>query len=633
MNKDEIAVGGAASASVEEDVFALIPLPGGGGNTRVDTGNLVMSRQAGMVDGQFRLDTGTAARKVTCFVDAREGDVTEPIAVRIRYVGQGGAVSAASAATSVGANAGELEVPIVVGAVDGVLDPDRIGVKVTIPNYQGKVENDVVTLHWRASIAPFEDYFTVFGPLVGIPFDFNIDTQRFVKPNEGTTVDVSYSVSLAGVDKGSSVVTSVAIGEVSTEPGEVLPPDIEGVSNGVLNLATVLPGGAPATVAPYEGMKNGDIVFIEITDMDDVVLWDTSKRIPQESPVNQPVPFAIPRATLYELSGRTIKVFTLVFNGPGDPLRSTALPIRVLAPLTDLPPVEVPAAQGNSLDPEAVTGEFVKVVVKPYPGAAEGDTIRFRWVNASGNPAPFEGTDTVPANPQQDYEFDVPRAHVDLNIDKTATLSYTVTRGSDTPKPSDSFTLYIGEAFEAEASLDATGKQYIVAEKLPTVVPEFGTYLREARFGTAPYRYTSSDESVASVDNAGLVVARGKNGTVTITATDSANATRSYPITVKGVVQLFFVSASASFAGAKDACETAGARVPTVEEMKAFWRCYYPSTGPVATYMDWLSYLFWTATIIGGGTANAYDLNGSSEQGNVTGKDEKDFLQVVGVYP
>ncbi|MFJ2993973.1 Ig-like domain-containing protein [Pandoraea sp. NPDC087047] len=633
MDKDEIAVSGAPSEAGEDEIFALIPLPDGERNARVDTGNLVVSRQAQMVDGQFRLDTGAAARKITCYVDAPEGEVTDPVAVRIRYIGRGGP-GAQSSAMSLGTSAADLEAPTVIGAVGGVLNPDLLQVKVSVPNYDGKALNDDVTMHWQAVNAPFEDEFKVSQPFLTIPIEFTVRSP-YIKPNEGTTVNVSYSVkSSSGASKGDSIVTSVAIGEQTVEPGAVPPPEIEGVSGGVLNLATVPSTGAPATVEQYEGMGNGDTVYIEITGQDGSFLWDTYKRIPQDSPVGQPVPFVIPKAELQKLSGRAILVSTRVFGGGGgDPRESIALPVRVLEPLGELPVVEVTGAQGNALDPEAVTGPFVEVVVKPYPGIAEGDTIRFRWVNATGAPPTFDETEVAPANPQQDYVFEVPRAHVDQNIDKTATLSYTVVRGTDAPKPSVPMTLYIGEAFEAAATLDATGKNYILAEKPPLEVPEFGTYLREAKFGTAPYTYASSDESVASVDNTtGQVTARG-NGSATITATDSTGDALSYPITVTGVLQLFFVSPSASFSGAQAACDAAGLRVVTLDEMKAFWRTYYPSTGPVAAYMEWLSYPFWTGTTIGAGTAYSYDLNGSSEQGNASGRNEADFMQVVGIAP
>ncbi|WP_254915964.1 hypothetical protein [Pandoraea sp. PE-S2T-3] len=306
--------------------------------------------------------------------------------------------------------------------------------------------------------------------------------------------------------------------------------------------------------------------------------------------------------------------------------------MRILEPVGELPVVDVPLAEGGSIDPDAVIGPSVAVVVKPYQGIAEGDVITLTWTNASGVPAAFVETVTVGGTPQQDYVFDVPRAHVDQNRDQSALLSYTVKRGGGAPVASDALTLFIGEAFEAAVSVDATGKGYLVAEKPPLVVPAFATYTREGKFGTGPYTYQTSDADVAQVNNAGVVVATG-NGSATISATDSLGQTRSHSLTVVGIRQVFFVSASANFAGAKVACTAAGLDMVSLDDMKAFWRGYYPSTGPVAGYMGWLSYLFWTGTQIGAGTAYAYDLNGGSEQGNATGRNEADFLQVIGIAP
>ena len=453
---------------------------------------------------------------------------------------------------------------------------------------------------------------------------------NYIAANDRGTVEIWYGVVHSAGGDDESIRLTLEIGEQPGEPGDVDPPEIEGVQNGVLNLESVPRDGALATVMQYPSMREYDVVYFSIRT--DVIEWEDGVPI-DELQVGKPVEMTIPRFELERVSGREVKLKTVVIHTVGgDRIESAASPIRILAPVGDLPEVDVPLADGESLDPEQVTGPSVQVVVKPYTGVAVGDVITFTWTNASGAPAPFVGTQTADDPPQHDYVFEVPSAHVDQNVDKAATLSYTVARGAAQPKPSASLTLYIGEAFEAAATLDATGKHYILAEKPPLAVPEYGTLLREAKFGAGPYVYRSSDETVASVDAAGRVTARG-NGTATITATDSGNQSRSYPITVAGVVQLFFVTASANFAGAQAACASANLRVPTLDEMKAFWAGYYPSVGRVAAYMEWLSYPFWTGTTQGAGLAYAYDLNGDSEQGNVIGRNEADFMQVVGIFP
>lgn len=377
-------------------------------------------------------------------------------------------------------------------------------------------------------------------------------------------------------------------------------------------------------MAPYEGMGIGDIVFIDINDS----AWEDYVMILHAVQVGQPVSFVIPKAELQRYSGTTITVGTVVANN-GELIESNRLSIRVVEPVGELPVVRVTGAIGNSLKPEDIVGNFVEVIVGPYPGIAEGDRITFRWVNASGSPAPFEATRDVGATPAQDYVFEVPRAHADQNQDLSATLSYIVTRGT-AQTPSDPFVLWFGEAFEAPHDVDMSIYRYIVGKKAPVSVPAFARLSREAKFGTAPYRYESTDPTLASVDSAGNVTFLG-SGTVQISATDNRNETRSFTLTIRGLKRMFFVSPSADFAGAAAACAAAGLDVPTIDDLKAFWVTYFESSGPVAIYMGWLSYLFWSGTPLGAGTAYAYDLNGLDEQQNAKGRNEADYYQVVGV--
>ncbi|VVE80059.1 hypothetical protein [Pandoraea sputorum] len=510
---------------------------------------------------------------------------------------------------------------------NGMLDPGLPRTIVKVPNYAGKAVGDQVGLVWDApESGKYTDSFPISEPSLNDPVEFRVQGTQ-IRPNEGRAVLVHFTVSRGGVIVETSDVVSVPIGEQIPEPGDVEPPAIEGVAGGVLNLADVPDSGAIATVAPYAGMAVGQIVFIDINDSD----WEAFVIISNAGQVGQPVSFTIPKSALQKYSGTTITLGTVVTGHENGTIESNPLQVRVLEPVGELPLVSVPGAIGNSLLPEDIVGDFVEVVVAPYPGIAEGDKITFRWVNASGTPAPFQQEVTVSGTPQRDYVFEVPRNHADLNKEKSASLSYIVTRGT-TQSQSEAFVLWIGEAFEAPLTVDLSRFRYIVGEKPPVAVPDYAQFKREAKFGTAPYNYVSADESVASIDSAGVVTPMG-NGAAQISATDSRNETRSFTITVSGLKTIYFVSPSANFAGAAAACAAAGLDVPTVDDLKAFWVTYFPSSGPVAQYMDWLSYPFWTGTAIGAGTAYAYDLNGPDEQQNVKGRNEADYLQVVGVTP
>ncbi|VVE73037.1 hypothetical protein PCA31118_04401 [Pandoraea captiosa] len=511
---------------------------------------------------------------------------------------------------------------------DGILDPDLPRTIVSVPAYAGSQAGDWVWILWDAKVTGlYDDAFPVTAPAADFPIRFRVEDDK-IKPNEGTTVSVWFEVRRDGVVVETSNVALVPIGEQVPEPGDVDPPAIQGVVNGVLNLADVPEEGVLAIVEPYAGMNVGQYVFIDINDS----TWEEYVRITDAGQVGQPVPFTIPREDLQKFSGTTITLHTVVTGHENGTIKSNPLQIRVLEPVGELPLVTVPEAVGNSLVPEDIVGDFIEVVIGPYPGIAEGDKISFRWVNASGAPAPFQGEVTVGGTPQQDYVFDVPRNHADLNKEKSATLTYTVTRGTS-QSPSEPFVLYIGEAFEAPLIADMSKYRYIVgSEKPPVAVPDYARFLREAKFGTPPYTYASANAQVAIVDSAGFVTVMG-NGSAQISATDSRNETRSFTVTVANLKTMHFVSPSQNFAGAAVACAAAGLNVPTVADMQAFWTTYFHSSGPVAQYMGWLSYQFWTSQQIGAGTANAYDLNGPDEQQNVKGRNEADYLQVIGVTP
>ncbi|MGC7405850.1 Ig-like domain-containing protein [Pandoraea pneumonica] len=525
--------------------------------------------------------------------------------------------------------AASLEPPLVEEAVDGTLDPELFEAKVVIPVYTGKALGDYITMYWKGATDAGSMSDSISVNASNLPRVIRLSVfDEHIAPNDGHTVDVHYTVEHEDGTTETSDTITIAVGEQAPEPGLVEPPDIEGVVNGVLNLEDVPADGAKAIVMPYAGMGLFDVVFININNDE----WSDAKELTSAIDIDRPVEFKIPRIVLSRFSGRQISIKTQVVLTGAGLIESREFKFRVLEPVGDLPKVVVPLSDGTSLQPEDVVGPTVEVIVKPYQGIAEGDVIEFRWSNASGSPGVFIETVTVGATPQQDYVFEVPRAHVDQNRDKSAFLSYSVRRGGGQPVNSELFTLFIGEAFEAAMTVDATGKGYLVGPKPPSDAPAFATYTREAKFGVVPHTYQSSDTAVAVVDNAGHVVAVG-NGTAAITATDAMGESRSHPVTVKGIREVHFVSASANFAGAKNACASVGLALLTLDEMKAFWRNYYNGNGPVAAYMGWLSYLFWTGTQIGAGTAYAYDLNGGSEQGNATGRNEADFMQVIGVTP
>ncbi|MGA8133044.1 MAG: Ig-like domain-containing protein [Pseudomonas gingeri] len=170
-----------------------------------------------------------------------------------------------------------------------------------------------------------------------------------------------------------------------------------------------------------------------------------------------------------------------------------------------------------------------------------------------------------------------------------------------------------------------------MADKAPPDVPAYARLTRAASWGSAPYRYDSSHDNIASVNaQSGEVTARG-NGQCTITATDSQGEIRSYALTVKGIRQLHYLSSGADWQGMILVCAAADLDPVTRADIERLWTLYNPGNGRVAEYLGWLNYPFWTGDTLGAGTAWAYDLNGPSVNDNATAFGTDTYLPVLGI--
>lgn len=193
--------------------------------------------------------------------------------------------------------------------------------------------------------------------------------------------------------------------------------------------------------------------------------------------------------------------------------------------------------------------------------------------------------------------------------------------------------LTLGSQFEGEVLLDLNAHDYLVfADKPPSQLPDFVRFKREASGGAAPYRYASNEPKVATVDDDGQVTALA-NGICEITATDSQEKVQRYSLRVSGIRQVHFLTPSADWEGMGRVCEEANLSPLSRNRFKRLWSIYYPISGPVASYLGYLDYPFWTSERLGAGTAYAYDLNGHFVDGNVGSLSEREYRQVLGMDP
>lgn len=308
------------------------------------------------------------------------------------------------------------------------------------------------------------------------------------------------------------------------------------------------------------------------------------------------------------------------------------------APTLNAPSVD--EAPDGVLDPEKIPARGATVRITPYDDMAYRD-----WVYL------FVGdhyTDDIPIGSSavdKDVEFVVAAKEFIANDNNILPIRYEVERAPDTIRnkknknlartlreESLTLDLLLKAPFESAATLDLSSKNYLASvNKPPRETPAYTRMTREANWGTAPYVYSCSDESIATIHSASGEVTALRNGTCTITATDNLNQTQRYELTIKGILELHHLTHSADWEGMKVLCMQAKVLPVSLAQIKRFWSLYYPTSGQVGEYLGWLHYPVWTGDELGAGTAWSYDLNGSHVNENASGDDIGTFHQAVGI--
>ncbi|WP_305955692.1 Ig-like domain-containing protein [Pseudomonas sp. F01002] len=152
-----------------------------------------------------------------------------------------------------------------------------------------------------------------------------------------------------------------------------------------------------------------------------------------------------------------------------------------------------------------------------------------------------------------------------------------------------------------------SGRTYILRD-YPELLPAFGagnSVQHQASGGRPGYTYTSSNPGVAAVNGAGLVTVRGR-GATTITARDAAGQSKSYTVTVTGVIHCIGLG-NATWGTANASASANGARIPSMGELNEIHAAYgarwpmgnhhYWSTDPSNYWWPWQArktkYLVW----------------------------------------
>lgn len=214
----------------------------------------------------------------------------------------------------------------------------------------------------------------------------------------------------------------------------------------------------------------------------------------------------------------------------------------------------------------------------------------------------------------------IPKSVLMANIDKDVVLDYSITDiGTSNP-----LAFKLGQGFSGAVEFDLAEHNYMVAythseARPPEQLPAF-TRMQRALPGATGY--SSSDETVARVDNLGVVTAQG-NGQASITASGAPSGPSSYTLTVKGIREFHVLSNAADWSGAETLCNQVGLTLPTTGDFSRL-KLFYPL--PIGFYLNLPDYPVWGA-FLGAGTAYTFDLN----SGDTESSDTSSLLQVVGV--
>ncbi|MDT3314909.1 Ig-like domain-containing protein, partial [Pseudomonas sp. rhizo66] len=154
------------------------------------------------------------------------------------------------------------------------------------------------------------------------------------------------------------------------------------------------------------------------------------------------VPFTIPAAMIKGNEGGTVEVKYEIERAAGGTSYSDTLKFSVGVALDLKAPKIKEAPNDSSLDPLNAQNTLTAVI--DYDGMLVGDKIIVKWTGAPGTlPAGSHTTDPWPVTRVGPQEIPLDVSVIAFNLDKSITLDYAMTRGTQEPKDSQIRTLAV----------------------------------------------------------------------------------------------------------------------------------------------------------------------------------------------
>ncbi|MFA0995490.1 MULTISPECIES: hypothetical protein [Pseudomonas syringae group] len=449
-------------------------------------------------------------------------------------------------------------------SADGILDPADIKLEaiVRVLPYRTMADGDKVTIYWEGGNAEgtYGTYTVINTGTVNRETVFRIP-KRYVDANINGLVQVWYAV-----QQGDRITESdkLAIAIRETAAINLPTPTIKEATGSTLDPINAS-AGATVVIDATANLKTGDQVIVQ---------WqgpkgsDTKEKTLTSAEAGQALEVLFAAVLVTANAGQTVSVSYVVNRVNGLVQVSDTLALQVLSGLAELPAPRMDTVGADGVVTPSLIPGYGATVRVSYPGMGAQDSVVVNWRGASSHDTAAQVAGSG------ELHFNVPKALISATAGRSATVTYTVTRAGE-PAVSTALQLSVRQELVLDTSpVTLAGKIYLLPGS-PDLLPNFPaetTVQRQASGGHAPYRYASSNALVVSVNSNGLASVRGK-GTATITATDALGATKSYPVTVTGVIHCVGLG-SGSFSQISKASANNGARIPTIHELVEIYTLY-----------------------------------------------------------
>ncbi|QXI13598.1 hypothetical protein [Pseudomonas zeae] len=277
------------------------------------------------------------------------------------------------------------------------------------------------------------------------PLLYNIDGKHMA-PVDGGTAEFYYQLLIS-----SAVLATLDPFEATRAIRESIHSDILRVGEPRLELPQLeVAGVVDGVLPPDTAGTTATVIYKETVPGDEVLLsWlgSITGEYPDRIKLNEftageEVPFTIPAAMIKGNEGGKVKASYKIERAAGGTSHAEPLEFGVGVALDLKEPKIKEAPNDSSLDPLAAQSALTAVI--NYDGMQVGDNITASWHGAHGTlPAGSHTTDPWPVTTVGPQEIPLAVSVIAFNLDKSITLDYAMTRGTQDPKDSRTRTLAV----------------------------------------------------------------------------------------------------------------------------------------------------------------------------------------------